>query len=375
VDPVAFDAAGAALAWLDTELDNLVAETMTAADSGPRQFCWQLADSLRGYFWLRRPASHWLTTAGAGLAAARRAADQEAEAAMANLLGTAHWALGNHQEAVIAYQEALQVNRRGSRQAGEAGVLGNLAGVYREMGRLRESEQCGRQALALQRAIGNTRGVANALLNLAGLAVDTGQPQQALDLAREALAAYQKLDIPDAIGAALLQAGEAHLALHQVVQANMLLRQAADIFAGIEAAAGQANALILLAQVEYQRGRTESGLAYAARAVELADGIDNAQLESGAATASGNGHTRHGDLTAARRWYQTALDLARLGQTPHCAIDALLGLAEVDGHLDAHDAAVRLTREAVALARAAGLRQHEARALGLLATLTGTVAR
>jgi tetratricopeptide (TPR) repeat protein len=243
------------------------------------------------------------------------------------------------------------------------------------MGRLRESEQCGRQALALQRAVGNMRGVANSLLNLAGLAIDTGHPRPALDMAREALAAYQKLDIPDAIGAALLQAGEAHLALHQVVEADVLLREAVDIFAGIEAAAGEANALILLAQAEYQRGRTEPGLAYATRAVELTADLDNAQLESGAAVACGQGHARHGDLTTARRWYQTALNLARLGRTPHCEIDALLGLAEVDGHLDAHDAAARLTREALASARAAGLRQHETRALGLLATLTGTVAQ
>jgi len=60
---VEFGAPAEAVAWLDTELANLIAAVQHAAEHGPHRTAWLLADSLRGYFWLRRSTVDWLAIA------------------------------------------------------------------------------------------------------------------------------------------------------------------------------------------------------------------------------------------------------------------------------------------------------------------------
>jgi transcriptional regulator with XRE-family HTH domain len=74
------DAAGAS-DWLDTERSNLVATVQYAASHGPRATGWLLADTLRGYFLLRRHTVDWLTVAEAAVAAATRDGNLRARAA------------------------------------------------------------------------------------------------------------------------------------------------------------------------------------------------------------------------------------------------------------------------------------------------------
>ncbi|MEV6637276.1 BTAD domain-containing putative transcriptional regulator [Actinoplanes sp. NPDC051470] len=80
----------AALAWLEAERHNLAIAIRYAAAHGPRRAGWQLADTLRGYFHLRRYASDWFTAADAALLAARHENDAAAEAAARHSLGTAY---------------------------------------------------------------------------------------------------------------------------------------------------------------------------------------------------------------------------------------------------------------------------------------------
>ena len=72
VDPLAFDTAGAALAWLDAERAGLFA----VAAHDPGETAWRLMDALRSYCSQRVPTADWLslTTAGhvGGAAGARR---------------------------------------------------------------------------------------------------------------------------------------------------------------------------------------------------------------------------------------------------------------------------------------------------------------
>src|SRR5439155_10748671 len=100
VPTVEFGAPAEAVAWLDTELANLIAAVQHAAEHGPHRTSWLLADSLRGYFWLRRSTVDWLEIAGAARSAAERAGDVRAQAAAEHGLGGAYQGAGRYQEAI-----------------------------------------------------------------------------------------------------------------------------------------------------------------------------------------------------------------------------------------------------------------------------------
>ncbi len=97
-----------ALHWLDTERANLTAAIQHTAHSGPAAAAWQLADAMRGYLWLGKHVTEWLTTARLGLHAAHAKGHQLAEAAMHQNLGTLHWTLGDYQTSLEHYNHSLR---------------------------------------------------------------------------------------------------------------------------------------------------------------------------------------------------------------------------------------------------------------------------
>ncbi|BCJ50015.1 hypothetical protein Asp14428_14900 [Actinoplanes sp. NBRC 14428] len=130
----------AAMAWLNEEVDNLVAAIEEAAAGPHRARAWQLADQLRGYFFVGRDAVAWLAGGRAGLAAAEAAGDQRAQAAMHQTLGQAHWSVGHHELAAEVYARGMDAAARSGWLAGEAYLRHNLGLVHAERGRLDEAE-------------------------------------------------------------------------------------------------------------------------------------------------------------------------------------------------------------------------------------------
>ncbi|ALG12333.1 AfsR/SARP family transcriptional regulator [Kibdelosporangium phytohabitans] len=73
-----FDDHTDALAWLDTERANLVAVVTHAAQHQPWPVAGLIAESLRGYFWLRMYTVDWLEVASAGQSIAESTGDPKA---------------------------------------------------------------------------------------------------------------------------------------------------------------------------------------------------------------------------------------------------------------------------------------------------------
>ena len=86
----------AARRWLDLEQANLVDACLAAGAAGLDTSCWQLAYTLRGYFFLSKQWQPWIASHEAGTAAARRLGDVRAQAMMTNNLGMAHLERGQH---------------------------------------------------------------------------------------------------------------------------------------------------------------------------------------------------------------------------------------------------------------------------------------
>ncbi|MFG1954824.1 BTAD domain-containing putative transcriptional regulator [Micromonospora sp. NPDC048830] len=147
VDGTQFPDVDAAMTWLNEEIGNLVAVVEGAACGEHRARSWQLADQLRGYFFVCGDVVPWLVTGRAGLSAAEAAADIQAQAAMHQTIGQAHWAAGEHHRAADAYRRGISAARRAGWLVGEAYLSHNLGLVQSELGRPDEAQQLYQRAL------------------------------------------------------------------------------------------------------------------------------------------------------------------------------------------------------------------------------------
>jgi DNA-binding SARP family transcriptional activator len=118
-----------ALTWFTTEQANLADACVAAGESGLDRSCWQLAYTLRGYYFLTKHWQPWLKTHQAALASARRCGDVRAEAMTVNNLGMAHLEQGHHTAATTCYEDALRLFAEVHDLHGEQTTRANLAWV------------------------------------------------------------------------------------------------------------------------------------------------------------------------------------------------------------------------------------------------------
>jgi tetratricopeptide (TPR) repeat protein len=123
-----------ALRWLATENSNLAQVCLASAAAGLDQVCWQMAYTLRGYYFLTKRWQPWTATHKAALAAAQRCGDRRAEAMISNNLGLAHLEQHALKLAVGYYQQARELFSAVGDEHGEYTARANLAWLDYEQG-------------------------------------------------------------------------------------------------------------------------------------------------------------------------------------------------------------------------------------------------
>ncbi|MCZ7424141.1 BTAD domain-containing putative transcriptional regulator [Micromonospora sp. WMMA1949] len=121
-----------ALRWLTTEEDNLLRVCLDSAAAGLDEVCWQMAYTLRGYYFLTKRWQPWTATHEAALVASRRCGDHRAEAMIANNLGLAHLEQHAPQLAAGYYQQARELFNAIGDEHGEHTACANLAWLHYE---------------------------------------------------------------------------------------------------------------------------------------------------------------------------------------------------------------------------------------------------
>ncbi|MEV0566680.1 tetratricopeptide repeat protein [Dactylosporangium sp. NPDC050588] len=124
-----------ALQWLNRERGNLVSVCLAAQRHGLDARCWQLAYTLRGYYYLAKPMCDWLTTHWAALAATRRIGDARAEASTRTNLGLAYLELGRLDAAGRQYRTAIGLAAGAGDHHGAATAQANHAWLRFSQGR------------------------------------------------------------------------------------------------------------------------------------------------------------------------------------------------------------------------------------------------
>ncbi|WP_440104002.1 ATP-binding protein [Streptosporangium sp. H16] len=184
----------AALGWFDEECQNLEALCRSSVPGTDRE-CWQLAYTLRGYFFLTKRCEMWIRTHRSALAATRRIPDRHAEALTLNNLGLGLLENGEEEDAEEHYRLALLGFRESGDRHGESTALANLSWIAHYRGRHGEALRQGQAALDFYRLAGSSRNAAITMRGMALFECALGRHRDAVRHLREALEVFAELDL------------------------------------------------------------------------------------------------------------------------------------------------------------------------------------
>jgi tetratricopeptide (TPR) repeat protein len=365
--PARFDDHQQALAWLDAQRPNLLAAVQHTAEHGPRPVAWRLADTLRGYYYLRVYTLDWLVVAGAGLAAAEAGEDLPAQAAAEHSLADLHRRIGRFQRAIEHYTRAATLSQQAGWREGQTSTLGGLGTTYFHLGRLPESAEHFTQALALARKHGQTTRQAARLGNLGLVYWLQGRLQQAADQHTQALALSRQLGSRRNEAVGLANLGESYHSLGRFDDALDCLTTALTLHRELGDRGGEAEALCVLAAVHRDAGRHPHALESAQAAVALSRDTGERPTEASAMAILATVHGCAAQYSQAIDHHQQALVLARETDTRYAEMTALIGLAVAYRQLANTGDAESFARNGLALAEQGGYRVVEGQAHTALA--------
>lgn len=360
-----FDSSEAALAWLDAEVQTLVSLVERTADSAEYRLAWQMADQLRGYFFMRRHVDRWLRSAEAGLRAATADGDDAARAAMHISRGQAMWAMGRHEGALAAYAEAAEAAAAGGWRPAVAYVRHNIGLVLAEQGRLDEAEASYLLALELSAddEFGHVRAVT--LNGLGVMYTDQGRLEAAAEHFAAALRINRVTGREASVPANLVNLGMVLRQLGEEDAAEASLYEGLDRYRRLGNLFGELSILDELSQLHAQRGRAEEAVSTARQGYDLTLVGRNRRAQAALLATLGEAHLSGGGAAAASDAFERALAVAE--EYPFFKVRATIGLAATRGG----DEARRLAEDALGTARAQGFRLLEAAALEVLARWGG----
>jgi DNA-binding SARP family transcriptional activator/tetratricopeptide (TPR) repeat protein len=272
VPPLHFDDAPAALAWFETEHDNLIAAVGAASDAGLDRNCWQLAHVMWSHLDRCRAWPEIAVLGETGLAAARRADDRRGEAEMLTMGANLRY-LGRFEEAVTSQREALAIYQELGNRSGQASVLNNLGLIFRRMGRHDEAIDHLRRCAAIDEEVGTQGDLAISLMNLAQSYMDAGRAARAIEAAGRSLELLRGLGHVRGQGRAMETIGRAHGRLGDHDAAASWLRRAAAVFADVGDRWYQSGTLTDLGRELRAGGRGAEAEAALEQALEIADTI------------------------------------------------------------------------------------------------------
>jgi DNA-binding SARP family transcriptional activator/tetratricopeptide (TPR) repeat protein len=349
-----FASDAAAIAWLDAERHNLVAAVVSGCDRGPRRQAWRLADSLRGYFFLKMFTVDWQSVANAALLAARAEGDRRAQAAALLSLADLQWRQGDHDLADAAYSEAMEHALAAGWSAGQATALGNLGGMRRMQGRLAEAASLIERSLALNVEIGRIEGQLVNLGNLGIIHGEIGNWGLSEDYLDRALALCRRIGSRTGEAVSLsnlvdtaIHLGKLDLARDRLDQALVLHRELGDN-------AAQASTLRSLALIHHHQGDLTSATEIAAQAVALAEEGGDHRVLAHCLQAHADLLRQAGADGEAGELAERAAKLAHEAGHRFVEARALLGLARVQRGRDRHQLGLAAARQALALAESCG---------------------
>jgi DNA-binding SARP family transcriptional activator/tetratricopeptide (TPR) repeat protein len=389
----------AAIAWMRTERDNLVAALTHAR--APRMV--SITAALAAFLQQEGPWPQAATLHRAAVAAAQRLGDRTAEANALDNLGRVVESQGDHTTGTGLYERALTLYRDLGSRLGEANALLDLARIGSYTGDFPRSAALLEQSESIFDELGDRLGVANALREQGHVRHMAGDFPPAIDLLERSLAGYQDLDHGHGVASALWDLGRLKLAvgdfrasaaLHEQALARYrelgnrlgeavaldglgraraatgdypaaaeLLGQALAVYQDIGNRVHEAYALWSLGRVRLAAGDLSGAAGLADRSLAVFQELGHRQGQANALHGVGRIRLAAGDLPAAAQPLERSLALFReLGDVQGEA-EVLISCGALAAETAGPDEAVALYRKGLILARQAESRLDEAHAL------------
>ncbi|GAB1644002.1 BTAD domain-containing putative transcriptional regulator [Krasilnikovia sp. MM14-A1259] len=300
-----------ATTWLDNEIGNLVELIETVAAGAHPARAWQLADQLRGYFFVRRETVSWLATGESGLAAAETAGDRMAQAAMHQTIGQAHWAAGRHWAALEAYGQGTAAARDSGWLIGEAYLLHNLGLVHAELGMVDEARELYEHVLRLGTGPEFAHIRAVTFNDLGVMCTEQGLLRDAVRYFRAAMDINSEVArLPSAM-ANCSNLGMVLRQLEEFDSAHEYLTRALTYYRDTGATSGQMSTLDELSQLYQQRAEWSAGVDAAGQALRIAEQLANPKATTGVLNTLGFALLGARAVSEAQARFREALELSR----------------------------------------------------------------
>ncbi|MGW0479204.1 AfsR/SARP family transcriptional regulator [Nonomuraea sp. NPDC003214] len=370
LDAEPLDDPSRARAWLDAEQHNLLAVLDQAIQLGAHRMLWRLIEVLRAFMNGRVHLEVIVSLARAGLRAAEQAGDTAGQGSMHHTLGNARLVLNDPHAAIAHYERASAHYEDIGWTPGVLMTLTNLATAGTSRGDLAGSTRHYERVIRVWEKLEPSAKLAATLENHALALLWQGRAGEALEQQRRAIDLFLALGGSRSWrGRAYAILGDVHLALGDLGAAE----EAFGVALGGEPEFGsrfrEAAAYGSLAMTHYLRGEVGAAVEQARRAVEATRGRGVAgEHDEALSTLAWVDETADLDARCALL-ERVVASYAERGAHPYPKARAHLLLATLRQRAGTSGEAGRRVSEALALARAHGLRRLEGQALTLSARL------
>ncbi|MGW6027838.1 tetratricopeptide repeat protein [Streptomyces sp. NPDC055099] len=266
-------------------------------------------------------------------------------------------------QAVTLHQRAATAAGLANDSSGEADALNSLGDVRYLTGDYEQAVQLHERALALYEATGSRLGQANALWNMGRARMMSDSYAQAVDLQRQALALYESTGSRLGQANALWDMGRALAVCDNSAETHRLYERALVLYEVLGDRLGQANALWTLGRARMMCGVFAQAAGLQERALTLYEVLGDRLGQANAMWELGHVRAATGDFTQAAQLHQQALTLYQALGNRHAQANALWALGRVRALTGHHVQAAQMQEQALALFRAVGSRLGEANAL------------
>lgn len=251
--------------------------------------------------------------------------EQGVEADIYNSLGRIYTSQGKYQDALYAYNLSLE-RRQKDDDVGISQTLNNMGGVYQYMGEWERATTVYRQSLALKERTGDYHGVALTLNNLGLIYANQGDLNTALEAYQKSFEYFESLE--DVLGLANTRSnlGNLYLRRGEIDSAEALFRQALETLELVGDKLGSSNTIASLGEISIRKGDLAQALEYYKQALAYRQEVGDIH---GTASALSN----LGAIYMQRGEWEQAITLSDQSLVLRKAIGDVRGIAQTYSNL------------------------------------------
>jgi tetratricopeptide (TPR) repeat protein len=221
-------------------------------------------------------------------------------------LGLWHWYNGDNDSAIELLQQSLTLIRQAGDIRRELDMLINLGIVSKDMYRFDESFAYYEQAQRITRKIGDRSGEASLLNNMGRVSLVSGDLVNAISCCRSAADLASEVNDPFVQGLAMFNQSEAHRNLGQYQPARQTAIESLRLLRSAGYRLGEADALEMLASIEFASGAHQQALTLAEEAFKIGREISARRVEFSVLIRLGRMHLEMGQIEPAEEVFQMA---------------------------------------------------------------------